>query len=235
MMDLNDPTIIQEFIEESNEHLADVEAQLLEIEQAGADIDVELVNTVFRAVHSVKGTAGFLGLEIIQQLAHVLENVLNLVRNRELVPDNANVEVMLKAADDLRNLINDIDNSNNADITERVTALLEIANQVAAQEIAHDNAPPAETAADNVPAESTVEAPEDCSATESPAAADPAQVVAGNPVTPDLPAAAPVESAPPAPVAATPPAPAEKKTTGEGGSGSSAHGETSIRVPVSTL
>ncbi|MCA9151659.1 MAG: Hpt domain-containing protein, partial [Planctomycetales bacterium] len=97
MMDLNDPTIIQEFIEESNEHLADVEAQLLEIEQAGADIDVELVNTVFRAVHSVKGTAGFLGLEIIQQLAHVLENVLNLVRNRELVPDNANVEVMLKA------------------------------------------------------------------------------------------------------------------------------------------
>ena len=52
--------VVAEFVVESREHLADVENQLLAIESAGADIDVELVNTVFRAVHSIKGAAGFM-------------------------------------------------------------------------------------------------------------------------------------------------------------------------------
>ncbi|MEA1952727.1 MAG: chemotaxis protein CheW [Planctomycetota bacterium] len=118
----SDP-IIAEFVVESREHLADIENQLLAIEAAGADINVDLVNEVFRAVHSIKGASGFLGFSTLGSLAHSLENVLNLIRNRELVPDTANVDVMLRAADVLSGMIEDIHQSNDVDIAEHVTAL----------------------------------------------------------------------------------------------------------------
>ena len=82
-----DDETLQMYVEEAAEHLGDIENDLLAIEQAGADIDVELVNKVFRAAHSIKGGAGFLGLTRIKDLGHKIENVLDMVRNRELVPD----------------------------------------------------------------------------------------------------------------------------------------------------
>lgn len=120
---MNDPELLAEFVTESSEHLADIENQLLEIESAGADIDDDLVNTVFRGVHSIKGVAGFLGLTTINRLSHVLEDVLNRVRNRDLVPTPDVVEVMLKAADELTNLVNDPDTSNEVDVSEHLAAL----------------------------------------------------------------------------------------------------------------
>ncbi len=59
---IEDDETLLAFIEESQEHLDGIEADLLAIEEAGANIDSELVNKVFRAVHSLKGGAGFLGL-----------------------------------------------------------------------------------------------------------------------------------------------------------------------------
>jgi two-component system, chemotaxis family, sensor kinase CheA len=126
-MPLDNDQIIAEFVVESREHLADVENQLLAIEKSGADIDVELVNHVFRAVHSIKGAAGFFGFTVLGHLAHDLENVLNLIRNRQIVPDGADTNVMLRAADAIRNMIDDIEHSNEVDIHEHLTALQEIA------------------------------------------------------------------------------------------------------------
>jgi two-component system, chemotaxis family, sensor kinase CheA len=64
-MDFADQELISEFVVESQEGLAHVESQMLAIEAAGADIDVDLVNAVFRTMHSIKGAAGFLGLDRI--------------------------------------------------------------------------------------------------------------------------------------------------------------------------
>lgn len=63
-----------------------VETGLLCIEKAGAQIDGGLAHGIFRAVHSVKGGAGILGLETIGGLAHHTENALTLVRNGKMVP-----------------------------------------------------------------------------------------------------------------------------------------------------
>ena len=49
-------------------------------EAGGAAIDLELVNTVFRSIHSIKGASGFLGFTAIGELSHSMENVLNLMR-----------------------------------------------------------------------------------------------------------------------------------------------------------
>jgi two-component system, chemotaxis family, sensor kinase CheA len=120
---LNDKELIREFVIESMEHLADVENQLLAIEAEGGGGDGELVNRVFRAVHSIKGAAGFLGLSTLGTLAHKMENVLNRVRNRELIPEKALTDVLLQAADRLRSMLDSIEQSNEADISSHLTAL----------------------------------------------------------------------------------------------------------------
>jgi two-component system chemotaxis sensor kinase CheA len=125
-MAFDDPELLAEFVTESRDHLAQVEGQLLEIEAGGANIDVDLVNTVFRGVHSIKGAAGFLGLTTVNKLAHSLENVLGLMRNRELTPTSTMVDVMLRAADALMQLINDAESSNDVDVSAHVVALAAI-------------------------------------------------------------------------------------------------------------
>lgn len=81
-----DEVLIQEFVAESLEHLADVEAELLSIENANSEDYLQTVNRVFRSVHSIKGAAGFLELAHINELAHALEEVLGRFRDRQLNP-----------------------------------------------------------------------------------------------------------------------------------------------------
>lgn len=115
--------LLDAFVTEANENLVDVENDFLLIEEAGANIDQDLVNKVFRGIHSMKGTSGFLGLKSIGKLAHEMENVLNLVRNRELVPSPKVVDVLLRGADTLRNMVNDIESSNDVDVSSHVREL----------------------------------------------------------------------------------------------------------------
>ena len=138
---------MQEFVVESSSHLAQVEGQLLQIEAGGADIDSNLVNTVFRGIHSVKGAAGFLGLIVINALAHSLENVLNMIRNRELVPTPSIVNTMLRSADQLRSLVDDVGTSNSVDVASFVEELEAIANGIAGESsVADQDAPEPELA-----------------------------------------------------------------------------------------
>ncbi|MDD9303671.1 MAG: chemotaxis protein CheW [Desulfobacter sp.] len=118
-----DDETLQMYIEESLDHLANIESDLLTIEEGGENIDLDLVNNVFRAAHSVKGGAGFMGLTTIKDLAHHLENVLGLIRNNELTPDSMRISVLLKGFDKLETLLNNIETSNDIDISEHVTAL----------------------------------------------------------------------------------------------------------------
>jgi len=122
-MTFEDAELLKEFVVESQEHLSDVENQLLTLESQGDQMDVALVNTVFRAVHSIKGAAGFLGLDTLQGLAHREEEVLNRLRNYELRPTSIVVNTLLKATDRLKGLLDDIDNSNGQDVSEHLGAL----------------------------------------------------------------------------------------------------------------
>lgn len=136
-MEIEDDEILQGFIEESLEHLADIENDLLAIEEGGAQIDEDLVNKVFRAAHSIKGGAGFMGLTRIQELSHAAENVLGMIRAKKLIPTPEIVNVLLIAADQLQNMIEDVQNSNDVDITSHLTPLNAIADGTFSQ-------PPAE-------------------------------------------------------------------------------------------
>lgn len=118
--------LIHSFVEDCREHLDSIEASLMDIEAAGEHQNPELVNSVFRLAHSIKGGAGMLGLDNIKTLAHKLENVLHMVRSGELVPTKPVVEVLLKGFDKLTHLVDNIEDSENIPIDAQVSQLLAI-------------------------------------------------------------------------------------------------------------
>ena len=133
-MTIQDDETLQMYLEESLEHLADIETDLLAIEENGANINEDLVNKVYRAAHSIKGGAGFMGLTNIKDLTHEMENILGKIRSRDMVPTPDIINVLLSAADQLKALMGDILNSNDTDISMHVRALKAIleANHAAA-------------------------------------------------------------------------------------------------------
>lgn len=118
-----DDELLGDYLAECREHLATIEADLLTIEQNGETIDEQLVNRVFRAAHSIKGGAGFFNLTIIRELAHKTENVLDLIRSRQMIPTPEIVSTLLSAFDKLRDLLNNHQDSGSADISAYVDSL----------------------------------------------------------------------------------------------------------------
>lgn len=150
-MQIEDDEILQGFIEESLEHLADIENDLLAIEEAGENIDEDLVNKVFRAAHSIKGGAGFMGLNGIQELSHSMENVLGLIRSKKLIPNPEIINILLLGSDQLQSMIEDIQNSNDVDISSHLEPLNAIFDGT------YEPAEPQETPQKEAPQESAPE------------------------------------------------------------------------------
>lgn len=88
------------FFEEAQEHLANVEAILLRMDTDAPHPDD--LNAIFRAVHSIKGSAAMLGCAEIAALTHLQENLLDLLRKNERPITGEDVNAMLKAGDVLR-------------------------------------------------------------------------------------------------------------------------------------
>ncbi|MDA3788711.1 MAG: chemotaxis protein CheW [Desulfobacula sp.] len=123
MFNIEDNEILNDFIEESLEHLDGIEDDLLDIEQAGENFNEEIVNKVFRAVHTIKGGAGYLGLKNVEELAHNSENVMGKIRARELIPTPSIISTLLDAADTLSTLIKRHESSSEIDISSNLAAL----------------------------------------------------------------------------------------------------------------
>ena len=70
---MQDKEMINDLIQESREHLQEIEPVLLEFEKKCNDISTEKINQIFRAVHSIKGGFGFFGFKQVTSLAHSME------------------------------------------------------------------------------------------------------------------------------------------------------------------
>ena len=91
------------FYEEAGEHLENMEAGLLALETSGGDSEV--LNTIFRAAHSIKGASSTFGMDEVAKFTHVLENLLDRMREGEILPTNDLCELLLKSTDVLSGLI----------------------------------------------------------------------------------------------------------------------------------
>lgn len=93
----DDPELLGDFILESREHLNSIEQNVLKLEQDSGD--AEAIHASFRAFHTIKGLAGFLELGAVQEVAHEVETVLDLARNRKLEIDSGVIDRMLESKD----------------------------------------------------------------------------------------------------------------------------------------
>ncbi len=98
-----DPALLEEFINESRDLIAGAEAALLELETDPEN--AEPVNIVFRAFHTIKGTAGFLGLDHISKLAHGAESFLSRIRDKEIRCIGGYADLAFRSVDMLKDLI----------------------------------------------------------------------------------------------------------------------------------
>jgi len=101
--DIQDMSLLKDFITESLEYIDEIEVNILNLEQDPEN--KEYINAIFRPFHSIKGVAGFLNLDEIRTLAHNLENLLDKARNDELEVSSAVIDVVLDGADTLKAMI----------------------------------------------------------------------------------------------------------------------------------
>jgi two-component system chemotaxis sensor kinase CheA len=98
--------ILEDFFSEADENLDAVEQDLIRLEAASeGGVDGETVDRLFRALHTLKGSAGFLGFDKITEVAHAGETLLDAVREQEVDVDKPVVDALLQATDVLKALL----------------------------------------------------------------------------------------------------------------------------------
>ncbi|NOY44420.1 MAG: chemotaxis protein CheA [Deltaproteobacteria bacterium] len=98
-----DDEVVQEFFVEAWELMEELEQDLVALEESPDDS--ELLNKIFRAAHTLKGSSSFLGFDAISRVTHRVEDVFNKLRRGEMVASGEVMDVVLEAVDRLRKLL----------------------------------------------------------------------------------------------------------------------------------
>jgi len=101
-----DPGIVQDFLAESEELLQGMDQDMVSLESKSEDAD--LLNRIFRALHTIKGTSGFLGFDPIVKLSHRAEDVLNDLRRGSIKLNRRIIDALLQTRDQLSRMLADI-------------------------------------------------------------------------------------------------------------------------------
>ncbi|MBD3258847.1 hybrid sensor histidine kinase/response regulator [candidate division GN15 bacterium] len=118
--------IIDDFLVEADELIESLDTNLVKLESAPEDLD--LLNEIFRAAHTVKGTSSFLGFEQVTELTHKMEDVLNKLRKSELEVTPEIMDLLLESLDLLKVLLDNVRNRSDEtldleDIIKRLIAV----------------------------------------------------------------------------------------------------------------
>jgi len=130
--------IIGDFLIEADELIASLDTNLVALESAPKDL--ELLNTIFRAAHTIKGTSSFLGFEQVTDLTHKMEDILNRLRKAELEVTPEIMDLLLESLDDLKALLDNVRNHRDEQLDlDDIIARLVAANE--GQEVAPEATP----------------------------------------------------------------------------------------------
>lgn len=95
--------LVKVFMEESEEEIRELESGLIRLEEERGD--EETINRVFRAAHTIKGSAGLLGFESVSNYTHAIENILDRIRKKELSITKKLISTLLDSVDFLKRMI----------------------------------------------------------------------------------------------------------------------------------
>jgi two-component system chemotaxis sensor kinase CheA len=135
--------LIADFLTETNESIADLDVALLKLERTPTD--QATLSLIFRLVHTIKGTCGFLGLPRLERVAHAAENVLGKVRDGVLTATPDTVTVVLTGLDRIKAIVGGLAASGNEPAGDD-GELIEALNAAAAGEAPNPVAPAAQVA-----------------------------------------------------------------------------------------
>ena len=99
--------LLNEFLTETSEALAVLDVELVKFEQDPSD--TEILGNIFRLVHTIKGTCGFLGLPRLESVAHAGENILGKFRDGVIDVTPEAVSLILKCLDCIRDLLGELE------------------------------------------------------------------------------------------------------------------------------
>ncbi|MGC8493751.1 MAG: chemotaxis protein CheW [Syntrophobacteraceae bacterium] len=117
-----------EFVAEAREHLGNAEGDLLAMENCMGEECSEILERLFRSIHSIKGGSGTFGFPAVMELSHAMESVLALFREGRTTPGHDITNALLHGVDKLKCMIDDIHSSGTIDCRsekEKLTALLQ--------------------------------------------------------------------------------------------------------------
>jgi two-component system chemotaxis sensor kinase CheA len=125
-----DPTLVI-FFEETDELLKDAESLLLRMEETPAD--KELLNRLFRAAHTIKGTSGMLGFDAVAVFTHSWEDVMDRLRHGDLDATHDVIDTLLGAMDVVKALISEAKGEHPCDRDQRDQVLARLRSYIQAQ------------------------------------------------------------------------------------------------------
>ncbi|MCI5064831.1 chemotaxis protein CheA [bacterium] len=99
-----DDELLKGFLDESLDFLSELDSLFVELEGDPNNIDV--VNAIFRPIHSIKGNAPFFGYTKLRTLAHEMETILALVRERALIANKEMIGTLLRGTDEIKAILN---------------------------------------------------------------------------------------------------------------------------------
>ena len=105
-IDCEDQELLEGFLAETTELLEKLDDDLVTLEKSPED--AELMNRIFRSIHTVKGASSFLGFDQLVKVTHKTEDVLNRLRKGELILSSEIMDVILEAVDLVKALVGDI-------------------------------------------------------------------------------------------------------------------------------
>jgi two-component system chemotaxis sensor kinase CheA len=185
--------IVEEFLVESHENLDQLDTDLVALEQEPDSR--ERLSSIFRTIHTIKGTSGFLAFNRLEEVTHVGENMLSRLRDGELALTPERTNVLLQMVDTVRSLLTSIEASGGegtVDVSAVVAAISAAmdASPAAAAPVAAKKAP-AKAAAKKAPAK---KAPAKAAAKKAPAKTTRKAAAAAVPVPRPAAEAAPVDA-----------------------------------------
>lgn len=208
--------LTREFLIESQEGLDRMEQCLTSLEERPRD--AALLAEIFRSVHTIKGTTGFLGFKRLEKLAHAGENLLGLLRDQKLVADAAIVTALLQLLDSLRIILKSIEAEGSEGLGDDLALVAHL------EEL---QAPALHTTANQASSKSSVP--------RRAAKARGLKATLATVAPPPLVSPQPADSSPPAtcdPVAVAPPAPDSSKSRPQSAGSAS---ESTLRVDIALL
>ncbi len=122
--------IIDDFIVESGEFLEQLDQDLINLEQSPEDLD--LLNDIFRPVHTIKGNASFLGFEKLTHFTHQLENLLDKLRSGDMPVDTLVMDLVLDGVDRIKLLLENLRHEDTVDTSDLLLRLQQLLDPDAA-------------------------------------------------------------------------------------------------------